>query len=143
MRRAASCCLALIVIAACGAPTAPDAVLVSPGDVMVSGTGATGRWAPRGHSVTGTTTLVVQNGVAKLDFSSDFTVAGSPGPFVYLNTTNNPNSGQPLRVAALKSRQGTQSYTFQVPTGVRYTWVLIWCDPLNVAIAEASIPATP
>ena len=66
-----------------------------------------------------------------------------PGPFVYVNTTNNATTGRPLRVAALKSNRGAQSYSFLVPAGVSYTWVLVWCDPFNVPVAEAAIPATP
>ncbi|MEO7294714.1 MAG: DM13 domain-containing protein, partial [Candidatus Limnocylindria bacterium] len=60
-----------------------------------------------------------------------------------VNTTNNANTGRPLRVAALRSNSGAQSYSFAVPPGVSYTWVLVWCDPFNVPVAEASIPATP
>lgn len=83
------------------------------------------------------------NGVARLDFSEDFSIGSTPGPFVYINTTNNPNTGRPLRVAALRSRTGGQSYSFQVPAGVRYGWVIIWCDPFNVGMAQAFIPLTP
>ncbi len=67
----------------------------------------------------------------------------SPHGTVFVNTTNNANTGRPLRVAALKSNGGAQSYLFAVPPGVSYTWVLVWCDPFNVPVAEASIPATP
>lgn len=87
----------------------------------------------------GTATLVTENGVARLTFSSDFNIAQTPGPFVYLNTTNNANTGQPLRVGALQKRQGAQSYTFQLPPGVKYSWVLIWCDPFNVSMAHAPL----
>lgn len=44
---------------------------------------------------------------------------------------------------ALRRRTGAQQYSFQVPAGVRYAWVIIWCDPFNVGMAEAAIPATP
>lgn len=70
------------------------------------------------------------------------TVDQTPGPFVYLNTTNNPNSGMPLRVGALKNRSGAQTCSFQVPPGGKYTHVLIWCDPFNVAMVDAVIPPT-
>jgi len=135
----------LAVVVGCGrqTPTAPDAMLVDPNTLMPTSAGSTGRWVGRNHSVTGSVTLLVENGVARLSFSNDFTVADAPGPFVYVNTTDNPNTGRPLRVASVKNRQGAQSYTFQVPPGVRYTYVLIWCDPYNVAIADAAIPPTP
>jgi Electron transfer DM13 len=133
------------VLFACGKaspPTAPDAAPVVPGTGPV-GPGVSGRFTKVQYDVTGTATLAVENGVAKLDISSDFGIMQTPGPFVYLNTTGNPNSGQPLRVGALKSLRGAQTYTFQVPAGVRYTHVLIWCDPFNVGMAQAQIPATP
>ena len=87
--------------------------------------------------------FTAQNGVGRLDFSADFAVSGVPGPFVYLNTTNNANTGKPLRVSALRSNTGAQTYSFQLPAGVTYTYVLIWCDPYNVPVAEAMIPPLP
>lgn len=137
----------VIFTAACSSaepPTAPDAVPVAP-EVAPQPTtsGSVGTFRRTGYSVTGRATLTITNGVAQLDFSDDFTIGSAPGPFVYINTTNNPNTGRPLRVAPLRSGRGAQSYTFQVPAGVQYGWVLIWCDPLNVPMAEAAIPLTP
>ncbi|MEO7501241.1 MAG: DM13 domain-containing protein [Gemmatimonadaceae bacterium] len=125
-------------------PTAPDAMLVEPEmSQPAAGTGVTGLWVGVGHSVRGSVRFSVKNGVARLDLSDDFSVSAVPGPFVYVNTTNNANTGRPLRVSALGSNSGAQSYVFQLPAGAAYTWVLIWCDPFNVAVAEAQIPATP
>ena len=104
---------------------------------------ATARWTRVRYNATGSVTMAVSNNVATLTFSSDFTVDQTPGPFVYVNTTNNPNSGMPLRVGALKNRSGAQVYSFQVPSGVKYTHVLIWCDPFNVGMADAAIAPTP
>lgn len=135
------------VVAACTSripPTAPDAMLVEQGTVSAPGTGVTGRMVGAGgHDAKGAVTFSVKDGVGRLDFSADFTITPGPGPFVYVNTTNNANTGKPLRVAALRSNTGAQSYSFQLPAGVSYTWVLVWCDPFNVALGEASIPATP
>lgn len=124
-------------------PMAPDAVPVGADVMAPMGTAVVGVWRKTRYDVSGTVRMVAQNGVGQLSFSSDFSVAQTPGPVVYLNTTNNPNSGQPLRIGAIKARSGAQSYTFQLPPGVRYTWVLIWCDPFNVPMAEASISPTP
>lgn len=135
--------LALLACSSVEPPTAPDAVPTGPGGGIPTGTGVTGRFVQTGYAVAGTATLAIENGVARLDFSSDFAIANTPGPVVYLNTTNNPNTGRALRVGALKSRSGAQQYSFQVPAGVRYAWIIIWCDPFNVAMAEASIPPTP
>jgi len=136
----------LLGLAACSSatpPTAPDAIPLDLAGPVPTGAGVTARFVPTRYAVSGTATLAIENGVARLDFSQDFTIASTPGPVVYLNTTNNPNSGQPLRVAPLRSRSGSQRYTFQVPAGVRYSWIIIWCDPFNVSMAEASIPPTP
>ncbi|QJR37901.1 DM13 domain-containing protein [Gemmatimonas groenlandica] len=119
-------------------PTAPDAVAVTPVEGP-TGSGRTSAFVRTGYAVAGTATLVTENGVARLTFSSNFNIAQTPGPVVYLNTTNNANTGQPLRVGALQSRQGAQTYTFQVPPGVTYGWVLIWCDPFNVSMAHAPL----
>lgn len=124
-------------------PTAPDAVTVADGGAPPAAATTSVRWTGVGHRVAGSVTFSAQNGVGRLDFSADFSVDDLPGPFVYVNTTNNANTGKPLRVSALKSVSGAQSYTFQLPAGTPYSWVLLWCDPYNVAIAEAAVPASP
>ena len=137
----------LLAVAGCNSavpPTAPNAMVVEPGAPQPpAGAGITGRWVGVGHNVLGSVRFSVQNGVARLDFSDDFSVSAVPGPFVYVNTTNNANTGSPLRVAALRSNGGAQSYAFQLPAGATYAWVLIWCDPFNVPVAEARIATTP
>lgn len=141
-------CLAAGILAGCNSatpPTAPNAapVVAAAGMPPPAASGVTGRFVGVGHRGSGGVRFAVANGVGRLDFGDDFSVQGVPGPFVYVNTTNNANTGRPLRVAALKSNSGAQSYSFEVPPGVSYTWVLVWCDPFNVPVAEASIPATP
>ncbi len=135
-----------LVLGACKgatAPTAPNATLVDSGSPPPAGSGVLGNFVGVGHLGRGSVRFIVQNGVGRLDLSADFAVTPVPGPFVYLNTTNNPNTGRPLRIAVLKSNNGAQSYTFQLPAGVSYSFVLVWCDPNNVAVAEAAIPPTP
>jgi hypothetical protein len=138
--------IATLALAACGGatpPTAPDAATVDPALPAPVGPAVVGRFVKTRYDVTGTATLMIQNGVGQLDLSSDFSIMQTPGPYLYLNTTNNPNTGQPLRIATLKAKSGAQRFTFTVPAGVRYTWVLIWCDPFNVPMAEAAITPTP
>ena len=145
--RFGSMILVAALVGGCGnnatPPTAPNAVPLAPDASAPAGAGVTAAFKPAGHAATGSATLVVANGAARLTFSADFSTDQVPGPYVYLNTTNNPNSGQPLRVGALKSRKGAQEYTFSVPSGVRYEYVVLWCDPFNVGMAEAKIPPTP
>ena len=135
-----------IAMGACSSatpPTAPNAMLVDGGSPPAPGSGVLGAFVGVGHQGRGSVRFTAQNGVGRLDFSSDFSVSGVPGPYVYLNTTNNANTGRPLRVAALKSNDGAQTYSFQLPPNVSYTFVLIWCDPYNVPVAEAPIAPTP
>ena len=139
---ARSSLLAVLLFGGCNSatpPTAPNAMLVD--GAGPAATGVAGRWVGVGHGVTGSVRYSVQGDQARLDFSDDFTVSPSPGPFVYVNTTNNANTGRPLRVAALRSNSGAQSYVFALPAGTTFTWVLLWCDPFNVALAETRIPA--
>lgn len=126
-------------------PTAPNATPVDPGAMTQPpvNAGVSGQFVGVGHRGSGTVRFTVANGVGRLDFGDTFSVDAVPGPFVYVNTTNNANTGKPLRVAALKSNSGAQSYSFQIPAGTSYTWVLVWCDPFNTGVAEAPIPATP
>jgi hypothetical protein len=134
--------LALVLVAACSEaspPSAPDAIPVQPVGPIVPDAGVTGAFVRTGYAVSGRVTLSIRNDTAQLDFSSDFSIGATPGPFVYLNTTGNVNQGSPLRVGALRSRTGAQRYTFLVPPGVRYTRVVIWCDPFNVGMAEATL----
>lgn len=139
--RATSLLCALLLVAACGAdaPVAPNAEIVPVGEQPPT-TGQAARWTRVRYNATGTVTMSIANDVATLVFSDDFTVDQTPGPFVYVNTTNNANTGRPLRVGALKSRRGAQVYSFRVEPGVQYTHVLIWCDPFNVPMVEALLP---
>ncbi len=125
------------------APTAPNATPVEAGPPPPAGSGVLGTFVGVGHQARGSVRFTVLNGVGRLDLSSDFSVSAVPGPFVYLNTTNNANTGRPLRVGALKSNDGAQTYSFQLPAGVSYTFVLVWCDPFNVPVAQAAISSTP
>lgn len=131
---------ALILAVGCGSADPPTAPNAAPTDSLPTATGVTAVWQRTGYAVTGTATLAIDNGVARLALSSDFSIGQTPGPFVYLNTTSNVNTGQPIRIGALKSRTGAQTYQFLVPAGVRYTHVLIWCDPFNVSMAQALLP---
>jgi Electron transfer DM13 len=139
--------LALVaLVAGCSSatpPTAPDAQPVTNGTPEPTGTGVTGRFVRTRYDVTGTATVRIANGVGVIELSSDFSIAQTPGPYLYLNTTNNPNTGQPIRIASLRGKSGAQRFTFAVPAGAQYTWLVIWCDPFNVPMAEAPITPVP
>ncbi len=149
MPRFAELTLACLLAAGCNnatPPTAPDAMPVTPGQpgVMVPmGAGVSGQFVRTRYDVTGSARVVIENGVGVIELSDDFSVAQTPGPYLYLNTTRDPNTGQPIRIASLRGKSGAQRFTFAVPAGVRYTWLVIWCDPYNVPRSEASIMPTP
>lgn len=136
----------VVLLAACNTatpPTAPDAQPVVPGATVPTGMGVTGRFVRTRYDVSGTASVIIANGIGVIELSPDFAIAQTPGPFLYLNTTNNPNTGQPIRIASLRGLSGTQRFKFSVPPGVRYSWLVIWCDPFNVPMAEAAIGPVP
>ena len=51
--------------------------------------------------------------------------------------------GQPIRIASLRGKSGAQRFTFAVPAGAQYSWLVIWCDPFNIPMAEAPITPVP
>ena len=65
------------------------------------------------------------------------------GPSSIRIPPNNANTGRPFQVAALKSNDGAQTHTCQLPANVSFTFVLIWCDHYNNPVARAPIPPTP
>lgn len=157
--------LALTVAGGCNSavpPMAPDAMLIEP-QMPLPPTGMTppppggapppappppragvvAQWVGVGYGARGSVRITAADSVVQLDFSDDFAVDGVPGPFVYINTTNNANTGRPLRISALRRNRGAQSYAFRLPAGATFAWVLIWCDPYNVPVAEARVPAAP
>lgn len=135
--------LASVPLIACGAtpPTAPDAeVLPVPAAGVPTSAVRSGTFSGAGgHQARGTVRLSISDTVGVIEFSADFRVDAVPGPFVYVNTTANANTGQPLRVSALRSSDGAQMYAFRVAPGVNYTYVLVWCDPFNVGVGEARL----
>jgi len=128
-------------------PTSPDAgpqAQPQGEQPAAMGMGTAGEFVgAAGHSASGGVTLSIEDGNGRIDFGSDFTVDAVPGPVVYVNTTNNPHTGMPLQVAPLRRNSGSQSYGFVASPGVRYTWVLVWCETFDVPVAEAPIAPTP
>lgn len=147
IRSTAAIAVALTVsVAACNnatPPTAPDALPVAPNVPAPMVVGVKGLFVKTRYDVSGSAIVRIENGVGEITLSNDFSVAQTPGPYLYLNTTNDPNTGQPIRIASLRGKSGVQRFTFAVPPNVRYSWLVIWCDPFNVPMAEARIQPTP
>jgi hypothetical protein len=130
-----------MLLAACGVspPSAPNAGPANPPPGGGSpGSTLTGQFAGlQGHSAAGGVTVELAGGVATITLASDFSSTTVPDPHLYLNTVSDANVGQPIRIARLTSAQGAQVYTAQVPAGVAYRYVLVWCDQANVGVGAA------
>jgi hypothetical protein len=140
----------LLLLAGCSItpPTAPDAMEVDPPPPDTSGTAATiqaGTFVGlAGHSARGGVTVRILGDVVTITLDSSFTSSAVPDPHLYLNTTANANTGQPLRISPLASRRGVQAYTVRIPVGVPYNHVLVWCDRYNVGVGAARLsPVAP
>ena len=137
---------ALLLLAGCGItpPTAPAAMPIDPPPPDTLGTavvqaGSFGGLA--GHSARGGVTVSIAGNVATITLDSTFSSTSVPDPYLYLNTTANANTGQPLRISRLVSRLGGQAYTVQIPVGIAYSHVLVWCDAFNVGVGAAGLSA--
>jgi hypothetical protein len=135
-------CGTLLLLAGCGItpPTAPDAMPIDPpppdtvGAAVVQAGSFVGL---AGHSARGGVTVSISGNAATITLDSTFSSTSVPDPYVYLNTTANANTGQPLRISRLGSRLGAQVYTVRIPVGVAYSHVLVWCDAFNVGVGAA------
>ena len=121
-----------------------DAGVDSGGDGVLS----TGTWSGQaGYSASGTVSLLLRNGVRRLEFSDDFRVSSVPGPFVVVSTRPSlagDVSAQmgDVTIAALSSNRGAQSYN--IPSEVdAFAYVWVYCQPFTVEIARAQLMEQP
>lgn len=134
--------VALGLLTGCGAtpPTAPNAPAGDPNSPPPTGTPITAQFGGVGrYRASGRVRVTIGDGRARIEMQSDFAVDAVPSPFLYLNTTNNANTGSPLRIGRLTANRGAQQYDVVVPAGVTYGWLLIWCDQFNTPVAEARL----
>lgn len=143
---------AVLLLAGCGItpPTAPDAMPIDPRDPPPPGTPGTavvqaGSFVGlAGHSARGGVTVSVSGDAVTITLDSTFSSTSVPDPYLYLNTTANANTGQPLRISRLGSRLGAQVYAARIPIGIDYSHVLVWCDAFNVGVGAAGLsPVAP
>ncbi|MEM6467072.1 MAG: DM13 domain-containing protein [Pseudomonadota bacterium] len=89
------------------------------------------------HITKGTARLVIQDGVAEVHLSADFTFDGAPDPKVALGRDGyDPAS----LMGKLKSLNGASSYTVPASldaTGYNEVW--IWCERFNVPLGVAKL----
>lgn len=135
---------ALLVACTPTPPTAPDAEPLPPAPSDDSGVTASGRFGGLdGHTASGGVTFRVTNGGGELIFAEDFRSSRVPDPHVYVATDPDANRGTRLRIATLVSNAGAQRYAFRIPEGVRFAYVLVWCDKYNVGVGAARLGNLP
>lgn len=149
--RAVTLGLLLALAGACSVdpPLAPDAEPApeapAPGTEPVAGGGGGGEARVgqfsglAGHRASGGVRFTVAGDVGTIEFESNFSSTRVPDPYVYVNSGQDANRGTPLRIARLDTPTGAQTYTFRIPSGVAYTYVLVWCDRYNVGVGAASL----
>ena len=89
---------------------------------------------------TGTGKLKIENGVLRLQTSSNFSASSSPPDLrMYLsNNTNNVNDA--IEIATLNQRSGAQ--TWNVPSNVsitQYRYILVWCKQFGGVYGRADL----
>jgi hypothetical protein len=133
--RDGSLLLLLAALAGCGELPLPPSVEAGgePGPPVYT---AAGPLQPIGYQATGRATyLLDDNGQAALSLSPDFTVQPVPRVSVFLS--NSPDLAQAVKVAELGSPTGAQRWTFRVPRGAVWSWVVLWSEELRVGVARA------
>jgi Electron transfer DM13/Bacterial Ig-like domain (group 2) len=93
-----------------------------------------------GSSSTGFAKLKIENGVLKLQTTTDFSVmAGPPDLRIYLGNTNNSISGA-VEVASLNQRTGAQSWNVAAPTTItQYKYAIVWCKQFGGTYGVADL----
>jgi len=112
-----------------------DGIRSSPIMVQVIRTGNFGQAAS-----TGAAKLKIENGVLKLQTTTDFSVAaGPPDLRVYLGgNTNNVNGA--LEIASLNIRNGMQSWNVAGTVNItQYRYVIVWCKQLGGVYGVADL----
>lgn len=91
-----------------------------------------------GANSQGTAKLKIENGVLKLQVSSNFSVStGAPDLRIYLSNSANNNSA--LEIATLTQRAGSQTWNLPSGTSITgYRYALVWCKQFggNYGIAD-------
>ena len=91
-------------------------------------------------SSTGTAKLKIENGILKLQTSTDFFVSsGPPDLRIYLGNTNNSIDGA-VEIASLTTRSGAQSWN--MPAGLNitdYRYVIVWCKQFGGTYGVADL----
>ena len=129
----------LLAAAACGAElfTGPEVELteVEPGPAVYL---ASGPFRPLAYPVTGGATYRIdEEGHAALELGADFSTPDLPGRAVYL--ANDEGLGDAVRVGSLDAETGPVRWTFRMPRGAVWRFVLVYSEGLGVSVARAEL----
>lgn len=128
-------------LAGCGElPLPPE--LESGGEPGTPVYAASGSFEPMGYAVRGGATYVLdRDGGAALSLSEDFD--SPPVPRVSVFLSNTPDLGRAVKVGELGGAAGARRWTFRVPRGAVWSWVLLWSEQLRVGLARAPLQPLP
>jgi hypothetical protein len=137
MRGSGFALLLLGALFGCGElPLAPQVETAGePGAAVYTAGGALERLA---YDATGRATYALDGaGLASLALSADFRIPAVPEVSVFLSNT--PDLREAVKVAELGSDRGAQRWTFRMPRGAVWSWVVLWSEELGVAVARARL----
>ena len=83
------------------------------------------------------TYLIDDEGQAALSLSSDFAVRAVPRVSIFLSNT--PDLAEAVKVAELPGTSGAMRWTFRVPRGAVWRWVVLWSEEGRVQVARAEL----
>jgi hypothetical protein len=127
----------LILLAACSELPLPPELEAGrePGAAIYT---ASGPMEGAGRPATGTATYVLDAaGRAALSLSADFSIPPVPDVFVLLS--DNGRYDDAVKVADLGEAGGPKRWTFKVPRGAVWRWVILWSEALDVEVARAHL----
>lgn len=105
-----------------------------PGPLVYS---ASGTFSPLAYAASGRATYVLDDeGNAALELS-DLSTAPVPGRAVFLS--NDPGLGEAVRVGGLDEESTSARWTFRMPRGAVWRYVLVWSEALGVGVAQAEL----
>ena len=129
----------LAASAACGTElfTGPEVELtgVEPGPAVYRAAGA---FAGVAYPATGRATYWIdEEGNAALELDADFSTPDVPERAVFLS--NAEDLGDAVRVGPLEDGAGPARWTFRMPRGAVWRWVVVYSEGLGVAAARAEL----
>ena len=110
-----------------------------PGTAIYS---AAGPFVGAGYVASGRATYLIDDaGRAALSLSDNFSIPAVPGVAIFLS--DSPDLERAVKVGDLEAPSGAQRWTFSVPRGAVWRWVVLWSEELSVGVANARLEPGP